>query len=130
VERIERALNDLGRAVKGSRVVILGVSYKAGIGDVRESPALKIINRLQKLGADVVYHDPYVAALPSFGLSSTGLEDALLGADLAVIVTAHPDVDHFALAERLPLVDLRGATRTSRVAVPALVSLNEEEEAA
>ena len=47
VERIERALNDMGRAVKGSRIAILGVSYKAGVGDIRESPALKIIARLR-----------------------------------------------------------------------------------
>jgi UDP-N-acetyl-D-glucosamine dehydrogenase len=114
VEKIERALNELGRPVKGTRIAILGVSYKAGVGDVRESPALKIIARLQRLGADVVYHDAFVPALQAFGLDSQPLDEALAGADLAVIVTAHPDVDHADVATQLPLVDLRGVTRTTR----------------
>jgi UDP-N-acetyl-D-glucosamine dehydrogenase len=111
VEKVERALNELGLAVKQSRIAILGVSYKPGVGDVRESPALKIIGRLQALGARVAYHDAYVPAVPSVGLSSVGLEEALADADLAVIVTAHPDVDHDAVAAALPTVDLRGVTR-------------------
>jgi UDP-N-acetyl-D-glucosamine dehydrogenase len=90
------------------------VSYKASVGDVRESPALKIIARLAKLGADVVYHDSFVPSLQAFGLESRSLDDALDGADLAVIVTAHPDVDHNDVAARMPLVDLRGVTRTTR----------------
>jgi UDP-N-acetyl-D-glucosamine dehydrogenase len=117
VEKVERALNDLGRPVKNSRIAILGVSYKAGVGDVRESPALKIIARLGRLGADIVYHDPYVPSLPQFGIESKSLDDALAGADLAVIVTAHPEVDHLDVAATLPLVDLRGVTRTQRPAV-------------
>ncbi|HEY3553047.1 MAG TPA: nucleotide sugar dehydrogenase, partial [Solirubrobacterales bacterium] len=68
VERIERALNGVRKPVNGSRVLILGVSYKAGIGDIRESPALKIIGRLQDLGGDVVYHDPFVPSLRGHGL--------------------------------------------------------------
>src|SRR5688500_10971795 len=57
VEKNERALNDLSLPVKGSRVLLLGVSYKPGVGDIRESPALKILARLQALGADISYHD-------------------------------------------------------------------------
>ena len=53
---------------------MLGVSYKPGVGDIRESPALKIVSRLQELGADVVYHDPHVPELPSHGLSSQSLD--------------------------------------------------------
>ena len=114
VERVERALNDLGLPVKGSRIAIIGVSYKAGVGDMRESPALKIIERLGRLGASLVYHDDYVPALPSFGLENAALDTALEGADLAVVVTAHPGVDFHAVAERLPVVDLRGVLRDRR----------------
>jgi UDP-N-acetyl-D-glucosamine dehydrogenase len=111
VERVERALNDLGRPVRGSRIAVLGVSYKAGVGDIRESPALKIIARLAKLGAEVVYHDRYVPAVQSLALASYELDEALEGSDLAVIVTAHPDIDYRAVAAQLPVVDLRGVLR-------------------
>jgi UDP-N-acetyl-D-glucosamine dehydrogenase len=110
----QRALNDTGMAVKGARVLVVGVAYKPGVGDTRESPALKIIELLRDAGADVSYHDPHVAALPEHGLGSTPLEDALASADLAVIVTAHGDVDHELIARRARLVvDLRGVTRAA-----------------
>jgi len=112
VERVVRALNDAGRAVRGARVALLGVSYKAGVGDVRESPALKLVSLLRDLGADVVYHDEFVPELPGFELRSLALADALDGADMGVIVTAHPGIDWAAVASALPaLVDLRGVTR-------------------
>jgi UDP-N-acetyl-D-glucosamine dehydrogenase len=111
VEKIERALNDLGRPVRGSKVTLLGVSYKPGVGDIRESPALKILSRLHELGAEVAYHDPFVAELPRHGLRSTSLESALADAQLAVIVTAHPGIDHRRIADAIPTVDLRGVTR-------------------
>ena len=79
VELAERALNDQGKAVRGSRIAVVGVAYKAGIGDTRESPALKIIDRLQALGADVVYTDPYVPVLRASGLTGTTLDEALAG---------------------------------------------------
>lgn len=112
VSLIHRALNKQGKSVHGARVTLLGVSYKAGVGDVRESPALKMISLLDRLQADLRYHDPYVPQLPQYGLSSTPLDDALKGADLAVIVTAHPDIDYGTLPDHLPaLLDLRGVTR-------------------
>jgi UDP-N-acetyl-D-glucosamine dehydrogenase len=112
VHKIERCLNDAGKSVKGSKVTLLGVSYKAGIGDMRESPALKISALLTTLGADLHYHDPYVPELTAQSLRSEPLEEAVDGADLVVIVTAHPDVDHRELVERgLPVLDLRGVTR-------------------
>jgi UDP-N-acetyl-D-glucosamine dehydrogenase len=112
VAKAQRALNDNGMPVKGARVAVLGVSYKPGVGDVRESPALKIIALLRDLGAEVVYHDPHVPVLAELGLTSSLLEDALAGADLALIVTAHTDVDHELVARRARLVvDLRGVTR-------------------
>ena len=112
VERIERALNQAGKPVNGSRILVLGASYKGGIGDTRESPALKIIGRLQDLGADVAYHDAHVPELRGHGLASVDLEEGLASADLAAIVTAHPDVDYERVAAVAPLVlDFRGVTR-------------------
>jgi UDP-N-acetyl-D-glucosamine dehydrogenase len=112
VAKAQRALNDAGRSVKGARIAVLGVSYKAGVGDIRESPALKIISLLRDLGGDVSYHDPHVPALTEFGLASRPLEEAINDADLALIVTAHPSLDHDLVARRARLVvDLRGVTR-------------------
>jgi UDP-N-acetyl-D-glucosamine dehydrogenase len=112
VELIERALNGAGKAVNGARILIVGVSYKAGIGDTRESPALKILGRLQDSGGEVSYHDPFVPELPGHGLSSVDLDEALGTTDLVAIVTAHPGIDYEALVAASPLVaDLRGVTR-------------------
>jgi UDP-N-acetyl-D-glucosamine dehydrogenase len=114
VAKAQRALNDHGMPVKGARVAVFGVSYKPAVGDVRESPALKIISLLRGLGAEVSYHDPHVPELGELGLSSVPLEQALRDADLALIVTAHPEVDHELIATRARLtVDLRGVTRGS-----------------
>jgi UDP-N-acetyl-D-glucosamine dehydrogenase len=112
VERIARALNGHAKAIRGSRIVIFGVSYKAGVGDLRESPALKIMKILGDLGGEVAYHDDHVPELPGFDLRSESFDSALEGVDAAVIVTAHPGVDLAALVERAPLVvDFRGVTR-------------------
>jgi UDP-N-acetyl-D-glucosamine dehydrogenase len=114
VAKAQRALNDRGMSVKGARIAVVGVSYKPGVGDVRESPALKIIALLRDLGAEVLYHDPHVPALAEFALTSTPLEDAVADADLALIVTVHPGVDHELIARRARLVlDLRGVTRAA-----------------
>ena len=115
-ERVEWALNDMSKPVKGSRILILGASYKGGVGDTRESPALRIIEVLTGRGGIVSYHDDYVPALPTLGLESVPLEEALTDADVVVLVTAHPGVDYAAVAERSPLfVDLRGVTRGLQV---------------
>jgi UDP-N-acetyl-D-glucosamine dehydrogenase len=112
VERIELALNDVTKPIKGSKIAILGVAYKGGIGDIRESPALQIIDMLCKRGADLVYHDPYVPVLPKQDLTNTDLDEALADADAVVLVTAHPDIDHLQIAREASLfVDLRGITR-------------------
>jgi UDP-N-acetyl-D-glucosamine dehydrogenase len=122
VELIERALNDAGKPVRGSRILVLGVSYKAGVGDTRESPALKILRLLRKLGAEVSYHDPHVPELPELELSSADLEAELRQADAAAIVTAHPELDLEALVEAAALViDFRGVTR--EIDAPNLVRL-------
>ena len=82
VERVAHALNDHAKPVRGSRVAIMGVSYKPGVGDLRESPALKIMRLLAEDGADLVYHDETVPELSDFGLRSQPLEAALDGADV------------------------------------------------
>jgi UDP-N-acetyl-D-glucosamine dehydrogenase len=112
VDKITTALNDVMKPVRGSRIAILGVSYKAGVGDLRESPALKIMRLLRARGADLVYSDPYVPALPDFELESADVEDALEDSDVAVIVTAHPELDVQGVIDRASLVvDFRGVTR-------------------
>jgi len=109
IGKVARALNANEKALKGSKVQIVGVSYKADIDDTRESPALKMIELLQEAEADVSYHDPFVPELPERGLSSTPL--APEGVDCLVIVTAHSGIDYDELVQRSPLVvDLRNAT--------------------
>ena len=105
---ISQALNHgAQKSLKGSRILVLGVSYKADIDDVRESPAEKIVQLLQRAGADVAYHDPHV---PEFdGLRS--VEYAPEQYDCVVIVTAHTAIDYDDLIERAQIVvDLRNAT--------------------
>jgi len=122
VQRIERALNQAHVAVNGSKVALFGVSYKPNVGDVRESPALKIITLLVTLGARVAYHDRFVSQLPAFGLEHEPVDAVLDGADIAVVVTAHDDVDHDDVIARAPMtIDLRGITRgTTQPAVRRL----------
>jgi UDP-N-acetyl-D-glucosamine dehydrogenase len=107
--KIARALNAQEKALKGAKVLILGVAYKSDIDDTRESPALKLIELLQADGADVSYHDPHVESLPERGLSSTPLDPEAV--DCVVIVTAHSGIDYDDLVEKASLVvDLRNAT--------------------
>jgi UDP-N-acetyl-D-glucosamine dehydrogenase len=107
--KVVRALNAHERALKGSKVLVLGVAYKEDIDDTRESPALKLIELLQAEGAEVAYHDPHVPELPDHGLRSRPLE--IDGADCVVIVTAHSGIDYDEIVDGAPLVvDLRNAT--------------------
>jgi UDP-N-acetyl-D-glucosamine dehydrogenase len=112
VEQIEAALNANLKAVNGSKVLLLGVSYKAGIGDMRESPALRIISELRRRGAVLYYHDEFVPTLPDEGLMHTDLEAGLADADIVVLVTAHPGVDYDRIKREADVfIDLRGITR-------------------
>ncbi len=112
VQRVEEALNDVRKPLRGSDVLLLGVSYKAGVGDLRESPALKIIKLLRERGAEVSYHDPHVSQLPGFGLDSAELGTAVGDADIVCIVTAHPGIDYEQVVSDAALVlDFRGVTR-------------------
>jgi UDP-N-acetyl-D-glucosamine dehydrogenase len=113
--KLVRALNSQGKPLKGSKVLLVGVSYKEDIGDMRESPALKMIELLREEGAEVAYHDRFVPELPELGLRSQALDGD--GVDCVVIVTAHSGIDYEALVERVPLVvDLRNATGASGTA--------------
>ncbi len=105
---ISQALNHgAEKSLKGSRILILGVSYKADIDDVRESPAKKIVELLRKAGAEVAYHDPHVEEFD--GLRSA--DYAPESYDCVVIVTAHSSIDYDDLVERAQVVvDLRNAT--------------------
>jgi len=107
---ISQALNHgRERSLKGSKVLLLGVSYKADVRDTRESPALKLIELLRNAGAEIAYHDPHVPELPEHGLSSVALEPA--GYDCVAIVTAHSSIDYDQVVEQAPLVvDFRNAT--------------------
>jgi UDP-N-acetyl-D-glucosamine dehydrogenase len=117
VAKLQRVLNERGRAVRDARIAVLGVSYKPGVSDIRESPAIKIIELLRGLGAEVVYHDPHVPSLERFDLHSLPLADALAGSALALIVTAHPGIDYDALAAGAECVlDLRGVTSANGAA--------------
>jgi UDP-N-acetyl-D-glucosamine dehydrogenase len=110
--KISQALNHgLGMSLKGSRILVLGVAYKADISDLRESPAVRLIQLLQRAGAEVSYHDPHI---PSFAehdvaLTSVPLEPAAF--DAVVIATAHSGIDYARLVDEARIVvDLRNAT--------------------
>jgi UDP-N-acetyl-D-glucosamine dehydrogenase len=121
VTKAADALNDRMKAMKGSRVLVLGVAYKKNIGDLRESPALEIIQLLQEKGAKVSYHDPHVPVIRDDGhtpiqglpLESVSLtEETLRATDLAMIVTDHAEVDYNRVLSLAPLVlDTRGVIR-------------------
>ena len=120
VQLVADGLNDEKKAMKGSRVLLLGVAYKKDIDDVRESPALSIIDRLRAKGADVRYHDPFVKQVNfddahthggGDSLSSVPLtDDELRSADCVIIVTDHSAIDYKRVCSLTPLVvDTRNA---------------------
>jgi UDP-N-acetyl-D-glucosamine dehydrogenase len=112
--RVADALNEREKSVKGSRILVLGVTYKRDIDDVRESPALDILRLLEKRGARVGYNDPHVPelAVDSVSLRSQDLYPAVEEADLVVITTDHGSYDYPRIVERARLVlDTRNATR-------------------
>lgn len=119
VALVQDGLNQQRKAVNGSRILVLGVAYKRDIDDMRESPALAIIEKLQKLGGEVVYHDPYVPQLRLDGgekMRSVELNEAAVAeADCVVIVTDHRNVNYRWVAAHAKLVvDSRNATKELR----------------
>jgi UDP-N-acetyl-D-glucosamine dehydrogenase len=115
VSRVVRALNEHCKSVKASRILLLGLSYKPNVSDMRESPSLKLLDLLREAGADVVYHDPHVPSLPAAHLESVTLTPDLLGTiDCTVIATDHAAVDlQLVVDESRIVVDLRNAVRRS-----------------
>jgi UDP-N-acetyl-D-glucosamine dehydrogenase len=109
---VSQALNHHAqRAMKGSRILVLGVAYKPDIGDLRESPALKLISLLQNAGADVSYHDPHVPRIDEEGLDLVSTPYEPQAHDCVVIVTDHSSLDYDRLVDEASLVvDLRNAT--------------------
>jgi UDP-N-acetyl-D-glucosamine dehydrogenase len=114
VELVTDALNARGLALNGASVLALGVAYKRGVGDMRESPAVEILSSLLRKGAEVSYVDAYVPSVAVEGLTLKTIElttDELRAADCVVILTDHPDVDYRAVVEHASLVvDARNAT--------------------
>jgi len=112
-ERVSQALNGARKPVAGSRVLVLGVSYKPDVGDTRESPALKLMQLLRDLGAELSYHDPFVPELDEAGLTMRSVDlggEAVEQADIVCVVTAHGGIDYEDLARRAQLVlDFRNA---------------------
>lgn len=107
VQKVQDALNEVAKPVKGSRVLVLGVAYKKDISDMRESPALDIIHLLQEKGAVVSYHDPYVPAFSHDGMAMAGevdLDAALEAADCVVVATDHSAYDWAEIARRARVV--------------------------
>ena len=123
-QKIVRALNSRERPLKGSRVHLLGLSYKEDVGDLRESPALRLVELLRDGGGEVSYTDAHVPELPEHALVSTELDGALEAADCVVIVTAHSGIDYARVAARARLVvDFRNATGRAGVTGDAVWKL-------
>ncbi|WP_026403664.1 nucleotide sugar dehydrogenase [Actinomadura rifamycini] len=118
-ERAQQLLNREGRALKGAKVLLLGVTYKADIADQRESPARPVARRLARLGADLAFHDPYVSGWEVDGAAVRDAGDdlpaALADADLAIVLADHADYEPAVLARHARLLfDTRGRTRGAR----------------
>lgn len=111
--RISDALNKDSRSVKGSRILLVGMSYKPNIGDLRESPCLEILRLLRESGAAVAYHDPYIPLLQEHGLASVELSASEIErADCVVIGTDHDSIDlRSVVSSGVRVVDLRNAVR-------------------
>ena len=111
VQKVQDALNDAGKAVRGSRVLVLGAAYKPDVADARESPAVDILKHLLQKGAQARYHDPYILSLTEMGVSLTAvvdLEGEVQRADCVVIATAHSAYDWASIAHGATiLIDTR-----------------------
>jgi UDP-N-acetyl-D-glucosamine dehydrogenase len=127
VGKIQDALNDNGKALKGSKVLVLGIAYKPDVDDMRESPAVDVIGLLHQKGAEVLYYDPYVPVLKEedYVLESvTDLMGAVQAVEVVVIITNHTVFDYTEILERASLiVDTRNALGTAGRDHPKVVRL-------
>jgi UDP-N-acetyl-D-glucosamine dehydrogenase len=115
VEEAMELLNERAKALRGSKVMLLGMAYKRDIDDLRESPALKVARLLADRGAMLSYHDPYIPQINSAGLELRDVPlspETLAAQDLVIITTAHTNVDYKMIVEHAPLIlDTRNATK-------------------
>jgi UDP-N-acetyl-D-glucosamine dehydrogenase len=120
VKLVSTALNDVKKAVNGSKILVLGVAYKKDIDDMRESPALSIIDLLRSRGAELSYHDPFVPEVTFDHAYTIGeaeplhnselTDDLVSSSDCVIICTEHSDIDYHRICELAPLiVDTRNA---------------------
>jgi UDP-N-acetyl-D-glucosamine dehydrogenase len=127
ITKIQDALNDWGKPLKGSRILVLGAAYKADIDDIRESPALDVIGLLLAKGALVSYHDPYIHTVKHDGWELTAVPDvmeAACDADCVVIITNHSTYDYAAILDSARLiVDTRNALGAKGRGNPKVVRL-------
>lgn len=116
VERLMYALNEHKKALSGSRILVLGVAYKGDIDDMRESPAIKVIDLLSKHNPEIVYHDPCVPEYRYDGITMNSVEltdEEIEAADAVLILTAHSNVDYEHVAKHAKLIlDTRNAMKT------------------
>ena len=117
VDRAARVLNERGKALNGSKVLVLGVAYKQDIDDYRESPALPVIEHLSARGADVSYYDPWVAEYRHKGQSHSSIPqltaEAVEGADLVMVACAHTNVDYdFVQSHAQAVFDTKNAMKS------------------
>jgi UDP-N-acetyl-D-glucosamine dehydrogenase len=127
VGKVQDALNEQGKPLKGSKLLVLGVAYKPDIDDLRESPALDVIGLLENKGAVVTYHDPYIPSLKHEGMTMTSAPDlmqAVRNVDCVVIITNHSNYDYPAiLREARLIVDTRNALGSAGKNSPKVVRL-------
>ncbi|HEY7893429.1 MAG TPA: nucleotide sugar dehydrogenase [Gemmatimonadaceae bacterium] len=125
VGKVSDALNDVGKAMRGARILVLGVAYKKDIDDLRESPALDILDLLSKKGAEALYHDPFVTEIVDDGHTPEGAvghsvpltDDAIRGADAVMIVTDHTAIDYDRV-KRLAAIVIDSRNALARAAAP------------
>lgn len=127
VTKLNDALNDRSKCLKGSKILVLGIAYKPNVSDVRESPALDILRILREKGSEVHFHDPFIARIELAGntIESTPLDDQLLSrSDAVIIVTNHANLPYARIVELAPLViDTRNACRSISTGQDKIVKL-------
>jgi len=127
VSLVGDALNERGRPLRGSSVLVMGITYKADVNDIRESPALEILEMLERKGAQVSYADPFTPQLAIGATKMTAVEptpDTIAATDCVLILTNHSSFDYGTIADRAPLVvDTRNALKAHRGARSSIVTL-------
>jgi len=120
VQKVGEALNSVGKAIKGSKILVLGLAYKKNVDDTRESPSLELIKLIMEKGAEVNYHDPFIPLIPiirNYEIELTGKEltsKTLQSVDLVLLATNHDGFDYDLIKKEAKLiVDTRGVYKKS-----------------